>query len=75
MPDNVLSISLTRAEAIVLFESLSRLEEAQWIKSPDEVELKVFWKIEGQLEKMFGRTICTQLPRSLEASRNEVDGR
>ena len=46
-----IALRLSRAEALVLFEMLARLDSEQSVPFADPAEQQVLWRIEGQLEK------------------------
>ncbi|HEV7843130.1 MAG TPA: hypothetical protein VGO69_05500, partial [Pyrinomonadaceae bacterium] len=51
MSEEAITIKLTRAEAIVLFELLSRFSEEERLQIKDSSEEKVLWNIQCLLEK------------------------
>jgi hypothetical protein len=51
MPDDEVCIRFSRAEALVLFEWLARVDDAQAAPIEHPAEWKVLWLLEGQLEK------------------------
>lgn len=48
--DNDVTITLTRDEAIVLFEFLSRYSEADELRIHDRAEQRVLWNVQCELE-------------------------
>lgn len=50
MPDSKIHLELSRDEALVFFEWLSRFNKAEDSKFADQAEQRVLWDIEGQLE-------------------------
>jgi hypothetical protein len=51
MPDDEICIRLSRAEALVLFEWLARVDDAKAAPIEHPAEQKILWLLEGQLEK------------------------
>jgi hypothetical protein len=51
MPDNEICVRFSREEALVLFEWLARVDDAQALPIEHPAEQKVLWVLEGQLEK------------------------
>jgi len=52
MSDDDVTLTLTKAEALVLFEWLARTDGAESLPVEDPSEQQVLWRIEGQLEKV-----------------------
>jgi hypothetical protein len=52
MPDDEICIRFSRVEALVLFEWLARVDDAQALLIEHPAEQKVLWVLEGQLEKL-----------------------
>jgi len=67
-----ITIRLTRAEAVVLFEWLTRTDAAGGIPVEDPAEQQVFWQIEGQLESKLVEPLSPSYRESVEAARREV---
>jgi hypothetical protein len=72
MAQDQVALVLTRAEAIVLFECLSLLEENEWKRPPDETELQVFWSLEAQLEHALVEQFSPEYDEILQRARREV---
>jgi hypothetical protein len=51
MPDDEICVRFSRAEALVLFEWLARVDDAQALPIGHPAEQKALWVLEGQLEK------------------------
>ena len=51
MPDDEICVRFSRAEALVLFEWLARVDDAQAAPIEHPAEQKVLWLLEGLLEK------------------------
>ena len=71
MSDEV-AIKLTRAEALVLFEWIARIEKANALPVVDQAEEYVFWRIEGQLEKTLVEPFAANYTELLDAARAMV---
>lgn len=70
MTDELVSLKLTRSQAIVLFEWLSRSDEVD--SGSDPSEQRVLWLLEGQLEKALVEPLKPDYPKLLEAARKIV---
>ena len=67
-----LQISLTGAEALVLFEWLSQLEEMDSPPFADPSERTVAWRIHGQLESVLREPLAPDYYELLARARQEV---
>jgi len=67
-------LRLTRAEALVLFEWLARVDAAGNIPVEDPTEQQVLWRIEGQLESKLIEPLGANYKEAVEAARKEVRG-
>jgi hypothetical protein len=65
-------INLSRAEALVIFELLARLDDNGSIKCEDPAEQQVLWKIEGQLEKVLTEPLAPEYKELLARARRAV---
>ena len=73
MKDNQLNISLTKDEAIVLFEFLGRFNEKEDDNLfEDQAEQRVLWDIECILEKELVEPFQENYARILELARENV---
>ena len=68
------SLLLTRAEALVLFEWLVRVDAAENLPIEDAAEQQVLWRLEGQLEKTLPEPLAPNYREAVEAARREVRG-
>jgi hypothetical protein len=68
------SLRLTRAEALVLFEWLAREDAAGNLPVEDPAEQQVLWRLEGQLESILPEPIAPNYREALEAARRQVRG-
>jgi len=67
-------LRLTRAEALVLFEWLARVDAAGSLPVEDPAEQQVMWRLEGQLEKTLLEPLAANYREAVEAARREVRG-
>ena len=67
-------LRLTRAEALVLFEWLTRVDASGNLPIEDLAEQQVLWQLEGQLEATLLEPLDPDYKLVLEAARNEVRG-
>lgn len=67
-------LRLTRAEAIVLFEWLARVDAAGNLPVEDPAEEQVLWRLEGQLESSLTEPLDPDYKQAVEAARKEVRG-
>jgi hypothetical protein len=65
-------LTLSRAEALVLFEWLARSENGGLLETECSAEQKLLWKVEGLLEKQV-RDFAPDFKQMLGAAREEVD--
>ncbi len=70
--ENFVSLRLSRAEALVLFEWLARVDGAGAIPTEHPAEELVMWQLEAQLEKLLHEQFLPTYGESLEAARREV---
>jgi len=72
MENNNISLTLSHAEALVLFEWLARNDESQAIPIEHSSEQTVLWLLEGQLEKALSEPFATNYEEIIEKARDEV---
>jgi hypothetical protein len=72
MSDGEVLLRLSKAEALVLFEWLAKLDSLQppFIHPSEE---KVFWKIEGQLESILVEQFAPNYDELLSQARRTVE--
>jgi hypothetical protein len=70
--DNYLSLRLTRAEALVLFEWLTGSDTVKNMPFDDPAEQHVLWRIEGQLESTLIEPLGTDYKLAVKAAREEI---
>ncbi len=68
------SLRLTRAEALVLFEWLARVDAAGNLPVEDSAEQQVLWRLEGQLESILLEPLAPNYREALETARRQVRG-
>jgi len=71
MADVRVQLLLSRSQAIVLFEWLSRLSSPDSVA--DATEQRVLWILEGQLERLLVEPLKPEYPELVEAARRAVD--
>ena len=74
MSTESVNVLLTRAEALVLFEWLARLDASKALPVEDPSEELVLWRIEGQLESILDEPLGPEYKAAVEAARKEVRG-
>ena len=67
-------LELTRAEALVLFEWLAKVDQAGRMPVEHPSEEQVLWRIEGQLESALTEPFSPDYKELLTAARKEVSG-
>jgi hypothetical protein len=72
MSEEKVSIKLSRAEALVLFELLSRFGETEKLQITELSEKKVLWDIQCFLEKTLTEPLQINYQELLESAREEV---
>ena len=72
MASSDVQINLSRAEALVIFELLTRLGDNDSIKCEDPAEQQVLWNIEGQLEKVLTEPLAPNYKELLARARHAV---
>jgi len=73
-PEEKVHLRLTRAEALVLFDWVARLDAQKNLPVEDRAEELVLWRIEGQLESVLVEPLGPNYRDAVEAARNEVRG-
>lgn len=68
-----LMLSLTREQAIVLFDWLSREEERDSIPTEHPAEMRVLWEIEAQLEQGLVEPFQPDYPAIVASAREQVE--
>jgi hypothetical protein len=77
MMDDDLTLQLSRAEALVLFDFLSRSDEAENFVFEDQAEQRIVWLLQAQLERTLvepPKANCAELLREARSAvRKETD--
>jgi len=68
------TLTLTPAEALVLFELLARLDTSGLFAFEDDAEQKVLWRISGQLETVLIEPLAPDYRELLDRARKVVRG-
>ena len=66
------SLELTQAEALVLFEWLARNDKAERLHVEDDAEQQVLWTVEAQLETRLVELLAPNYSEMLTAARAQV---
>lgn len=67
-----ITISLTKTQALVLFEWLSNVDDAEDTKYDYDAEQRVVWKLQAQLEKTLVEPFQDKYSDILDSARIEV---
>ena len=70
MPDTQIVLQLTKAEALVPFEWLARMDQSGTLAA----EQQVLWAVEGQLERILVEPLAADYEEALAAARRVVRG-
>jgi hypothetical protein len=66
------TLELTPAQALILFEWLARLDETKALPADGSPEEKVMWILEGQLETKLAASLLPNYRELLEDARRQV---
>lgn len=72
MADGEVSLHLTRAQALVFFEWLARLDSSDSLPCKDAAEEKVLWSLQGQLESTLVEPFAADYTTILAEARRRV---
>jgi len=72
MENNNISLTLSHAEALVLFEWLARNNESQAIPIEHPSEQTVLWLLQGHLEKVLSEPFATNYEEIIGKARDEI---
>ena len=75
MSEEAVTIKLSRAEALVLFELLSRFNEEEGFQIKDSAEVKVLWDMQCFLEKTLSEPLQDDYAELLTTAREQVRGK
>lgn len=70
--DETIGLNLTRAEALVLFDWLSRCDGSGSFGFEDDAEQKVLWVVEAQLERVLTEPLSPDYRELLASARRRV---
>ena len=71
-PEGSVTLSLSRSQALVLFDFLSRFSEDQRLEIRDQAEQRVLWDMQADLESSLSELLAQDYTQHLEAARDEV---
>jgi hypothetical protein len=71
--DRDVTLRLTKAEALVLFDWLAR-DASRALQFEDHAEQQVLWVVEAQLEKVLTGPLSPDYKRLLSEARDQVRG-
>lgn len=71
MKSDSVTLKLTRSQALVLFDWLSRSDESLPVSDPSEE--KILWFLEGQLEQALVEPLEPDYQQALARARKEVN--
>jgi hypothetical protein len=72
MDTNEVTITLSKAEALVLFEWLARTDDARVLPIDHPAEQVALWRLEGQLEKKIDCLFSPDYGERLEDARRTL---
>jgi hypothetical protein len=70
--DETATIAMTRAEALVFFEFLSRFDQDEQLDIRDKAEELVLWHIQGAFERVLAEPFAQDYREKLERAREAV---
>jgi hypothetical protein len=74
MSDDTITVRLSRAEALVLFEWLAGLEANSPQPTVDEAEQRVLWSVEGQLERTLVEVVSPNYSEAVANTKRRILG-
>ena len=72
LTDETATLTLTRAEALVFFEFLSRFDQDEQLDIRDKAEELVLWHLHGAFERQFSEQFSPDYLQKVEAARQQV---
>jgi hypothetical protein len=72
MEQKCVTIKLSPAEALVLFEWLARSDNDHSIQTEHPAELKALWRLEGELEGKIDNLFSKEYRVALQEARSEL---
>lgn len=70
--DEEIKLLLTRSEAVVLYEFLTRFSENQVLQIHDQAEARVLWNLQCDLETSLTEPFDVDYTKIIEKARNDV---
>ncbi len=70
--DETATITMTRAEALVLFEFLSRFDQDEQLDIRDKAEELVLWQVHGAFERVLTEHFAADYLKRVETARETV---
>ena len=70
--DETATVTMTRAEALVLFEFLSRFDQDEQLDIRDKAEELVLWHVHGAFERVLAEPLAADYKKKLETARETV---
>ena len=67
-----LNLTLSKDEALVLFEFLSRFSDEENLEIKDRSEEHVLWNLQGQLEKLLSEPFSKEYSSLLQKARKNL---
>jgi len=72
--EETIQISLSRSQALALFEWLTKQDDSDTFKYDHEAEQRIVWKLQSQLESTLVEPFCEDYLSILELARVKVAG-
>ena len=72
MKDEQVTLQLTNAEALVLFEWLARVDSSESLTFEDQAEQEVLWRVECMLERALVEPFEANYNELLDEARRQV---
>lgn len=67
-----INLRMSRDEGLILYEWLCLLDEKGVLDAENEVERKILWGLEGQLEKILVEPLEPDYKKKVEAARKRI---
>jgi len=67
-----INLTLSKDEALVLFELLSRFSDQEKLEIKDKSEEQVLWNVQGDLEKLLSETFSKEYSSLLDKARKNL---
>ena len=72
MPENAVILQLTKSQALVLFEFLSRFSSEETLAIHDQAEERVLWNLCADLECLLVEPLGVDYAQKLSEARDEI---